>query len=157
MQPIAYRGLETGERDVVTHVVRKNKIVFTFSSALNPDEMQMGQHLVKHGDGVKDVAFRVKDARGIFARAVERGAKPVREPYELTDANGTVVLATVQTYGDTVHTFVDRTNYHGSDDDFLPGFSKPLFVDPLLEHLYVARVVLALFSLSLSYAPSLLL
>lgn len=130
-ETIGYAGLETGSREVVSHVVKQQEIVFVFQSALNPGDRAMGEHLIQHGDGVKDVAFLVEDARGIFAKAVERGAKPVREPYELTDENGTIVLATVQTYGDTTHTFVDRTKHKGCPH-FLPGFRKPAFEDPLL-------------------------
>lgn len=123
-QAVAYRGLETGSREVVSHVVRQNDIVFVFSSALNPTKTEdlgddMGAHLVKHGDAVKDVAFAVSDCHAIFNSAVSRGAKVVREPTELSDDNGSVIVATVQTYGDTVHTFVQRNNYNGP---FLPGF-----------------------------------
>lgn len=74
----------------------------------------------KHGDGVRDVAFTVDDAAGIFKKAVDRGAKPIREPEELKDEKGVVVLSAVQTYGDTIHTFVERKNYSGN---FLPGFA----------------------------------
>lgn len=122
---LAYQGLETGHRNAVTHVVRHGKIVFAFSSALNPeskDELgdNMGRHLVHHGDGVKDVAFAVADCRKIYASAMERGATSIREPTELTDENGTVIIATIQSYGDTVHTFVQRNDYTGP---FLPGFA----------------------------------
>ncbi|KJE96331.1 4-hydroxyphenylpyruvic acid dioxgenase [Capsaspora owczarzaki ATCC 30864] len=138
-KPIAYAGLETGSREVVSHVVALNSVVFVFQSALNPSDRAMGDHLVLHGDGVKDVAFLVEDARGIYEKAIQRGGKSVRAPYELTDANGTVVLATVQTYGDTTHTFVDRTNHKGGAN-FLPGFAKPVFVDPLLDNLPATHI-----------------
>lgn len=82
----------------------------------------------KHGDGVKDVAFRVDDARGIYEKAVSRGAKGVREPEELKDENGSVIVATVQTYGDTLHTFVQRVDYTGP---FLPGYKASTYVDPI--------------------------
>jgi 4-hydroxyphenylpyruvate dioxygenase len=132
--PFAYRGLETGSRSVVSHVVRQNRIFFVFSSALNPTPTEllgdeMGSHLARHGDGVKDVAFTVQDCRAIYASAVSRGAKSISEPQELTDENGTVVMATVQTYGHTVHTFVERKNYTGP---FLPGYRAVTSTDPLL-------------------------
>jgi len=75
----------------------------------------------KHGDGVSDVAFHVDDAAGIYHKAVSRGAKGVREPTELKDENGTVIVSSVQTYGDTIHTFVERRDFTGV---FLPGFKK---------------------------------
>ena len=131
-EPLAYKGLETGERSTVSHAVRQNKITFVFQSPLNPGNKEMGDHLVTHGDGVKDIAFSVEDCKALFAKAVERGAKAVREPWEETDDSGTAIMASVQTYGDTTHTFVERTTYKGV---FLPGYREPLFRDPLLEEL----------------------
>lgn len=104
----------------MTHVVRNNDIVYAFTSALNPDNAEFTAHLGKHGDGVRDVAFTVDDATGIYNKAVERGATSVAEPKEFRDANGSVILASVKTYGDTVHTFVQRVDYTGP---FLPGFA----------------------------------
>jgi len=118
---VAYQGLETGNRDFCTHVVRNGEVVYAFTSPLNPNEKEFSAHIDKHGDGVKDVAFTVDDAAGIFKKAVERGAKPVHEPKEHKDDNGTVILASVQTYGDTIHTFVQRVDYKGP---FLPGYNK---------------------------------
>lgn len=117
---VAYQGLETGNRDWSTHVIRNNEIVYVFQTPYEstPDS-EFTVHHAKHGDGVKDVAFTCDDAAGIFAKAVERGAKPVREPEEMKDEHGSVIVASVQTYGDTIHTFVQRGDYKGP---FLPGF-----------------------------------
>jgi len=100
-------------------VVRSNDIYYAFTSALNPDNHEFTAHLGKHGDGVRDVAFRVDDATGIYNKAVQRGATSVAEPKEYRDENGTVIMASVKTYGDTIHTFVQRVDYKGP---FLPGF-----------------------------------
>ncbi|KAI8865767.1 4-hydroxyphenylpyruvic acid dioxgenase [Ramicandelaber brevisporus] len=129
---IAYRGLETGHRDVVTHVVRKNNVTFVFQSALTPGNAAMTEFLGVHGDAPKDIAFEVDDARAIFAGAVSRGARAVRAPWEETDEHGTVVMATIGVYGDTEHTFVQRCGYNGT---YLPGYSVPRFVDPLQDTL----------------------
>ncbi|KAM4855146.1 4-hydroxyphenylpyruvate dioxygenase [Urocitellus parryii] len=131
-EPLAYRGLETGSREVVSHVVKQGKIVFVFSSALNPWNKEMGDHLVKHGDGVKDVAFEVEDCDYIVQKARERGAKVVREPWVEEDKFGKVKFAVLQTFGDTTHTLVEKTNYSGR---FLPGFQAPLLKDSLLPKL----------------------
>jgi 4-hydroxyphenylpyruvate dioxygenase len=132
-EPLAYSGLETGNRQVASHVVKQNDIHFVFKSMLEPYKpSEMGDHLVKHGDGVKDVAFLVEDLQGIFERAVQNGAKVVREPWEESDEAGTVKFATIQTYGDTTHTFVDRSGYTGL---FLPGYKKAPLTDPLLDNL----------------------
>ncbi|KAG5840678.1 hypothetical protein ANANG_G00191260 [Anguilla anguilla] len=131
-EPLAYQGLETGCRDVVSHVVKQGKIIYVFQSALNPGNKEMGEHLVKHGDGAKDIAFTVEDCDFIVEKARQRGAVIVKEPYVLEDKYGWVKLAVLQTYGDTTHTLVERTEYKGL---FLPGFKAPLFKDPLLAKL----------------------
>ncbi|EDV20132.1 expressed hypothetical protein [Trichoplax adhaerens] len=131
-EPFAYSGLETGERNVVSHAVKHDKIIFVFQSALNPGSDEMGKHLVIHGDGVKDIAFSVEDCRGIVEKARQKGAKIVREPWEKSDEFGSVTYAIVQTYGDTTHTFVERTNYKGP---FLPGYTTDVFRNPLLDTL----------------------
>uniref|UniRef100_A0A674D0Z4 4-hydroxyphenylpyruvate dioxygenase n=1 Tax=Salmo trutta TaxID=8032 RepID=A0A674D0Z4_SALTR len=131
-EPLAYRGLETGCRDVVSHVVKQDKIIYVFASALNPGNKEMGEHLIKHGDGAKDIAFTVENCDYLVQKARERGAIIVKEPYVLEDKYGRVKLAVLQTYGDTTHTFVERTAYNGL---FLPGFHTPLHRDPLLAKL----------------------
>ncbi|XP_047238639.1 4-hydroxyphenylpyruvate dioxygenase [Girardinichthys multiradiatus] len=131
-EPLAYRGLETGSRDVVSHAVKQGKIIYVFSSALSPGNKEMGDHLVKHGDGVKDIAFTVENCDFLVQKACERGAIIIKEAHTLEDKNGKVRLAVLQTYGDTTHTFVERTGYKGL---FLPGFHPPQFKDPLLAKL----------------------
>ncbi|KAK4318197.1 hypothetical protein Pmani_010774 [Petrolisthes manimaculis] len=132
-QPYAYSGLETGSRNVVRHAVRQNKIIFVLASALNPGNEEMGRHLITHGDGVKDVAFSVEDLDAIVKKAKERGAKIVKDIWEENDEGGKVRFATVQTYGDTTHTFVERGTYNGL---FLPGYKRPLVpVDNITKHL----------------------
>ncbi|KAM3138367.1 hypothetical protein pb186bvf_009453 [Paramecium bursaria] len=118
----AYRGLETGEREVATHVIKNCEgTVFSFSSPYNSNNKEMNNHQSEHGDGVKDVAFRVEDAKALYDKAVSRGAISVLPPQELKDENGVVIIASVRTYGDTIHTFVQRDGYTGY---FLPGFVK---------------------------------
>uniref|UniRef100_A0A673H271 4-hydroxyphenylpyruvate dioxygenase n=1 Tax=Sinocyclocheilus rhinocerous TaxID=307959 RepID=A0A673H271_9TELE len=96
-EPLAYRGLETGSRDVVSHVVKQGKIIYVFTSALNPGNKEMGDHLVKHGDGVKDVAFTVENCAFLVEKARERGATIIKEPHVLEDKFGRVKLAVLQT------------------------------------------------------------
>ncbi|XP_014109171.1 PREDICTED: 4-hydroxyphenylpyruvate dioxygenase isoform X2 [Pseudopodoces humilis] len=136
-EELAYRGLETGSREVVSHVVKQDKIMFVFSSALNPGNEEMGEHLVKHGDGVKDVAFEVEDCDFIVQKAKERGAVVVKEPWVEQDKFGKVKFAVIQTYGDTTHTLIEKLNYKGL---FLPGYQPPLFKDPLLPKLPSAKL-----------------
>ncbi|XP_040433374.1 4-hydroxyphenylpyruvate dioxygenase isoform X1 [Cygnus olor] len=136
-EELAYRGLETGSREVVSHVIKQDKIVFVLSSALNPGNEEMGEHLVKHGDGVKDVAFEVEDCDFIVKKAKERGAVVVKEPWVEEDKFGKVKFAVIQTYGDTTHTLIEKLNYKGL---FLPGYHAPLFKDPLLPRLPSAKL-----------------
>ncbi|CAI4230367.1 unnamed protein product [Auanema sp. JU1783] len=118
-EPFAYEGLETGNRTVASHAVRQNKIIFVFQSALLPGNNDFGDHLVLHGDGVKDVCFEVDDLDSIMDHAKKAGAKVIQDIRKDEDENGYVRYATVQTYGDTVHTLLERKNYKGV---FLPGY-----------------------------------
>ncbi len=117
-QLVAYRGPETGNRDTVSYVLRQGKIRFVLTAALSPDH-EVSKHVLKHGDGVKVLALWVDDARDAFNKAVERGAKPAMEPKTLKDDHGQVTVASIHTYGETIHTFVERKNYDGP---FMPGF-----------------------------------
>jgi len=134
-QPYAYKGLETGNRDVACHVVKQKDTIFVFKSAYEPgSEISkiMGKHLVSHGDGVKDVAFTVEDLDGIMSKCKERGVKIVKDIWEESDETGTVRMATVQTYGDTTHTLIERKGYSGL---FLPGYKPVASEDVLLANL----------------------
>lgn len=132
-EPLAYKGLETGSREMASHVIRQGKIMFVFESPLNPGNQEMGEHLIKHGDGAKDIAFQVEDCDFLIKTAKERGAVIVKEPWVEQDSHGKVKFAVVQTYGDTTHTFIEYLGpYKGL---FLPGYREPLFKDPLLPKL----------------------
>jgi 4-hydroxyphenylpyruvate dioxygenase len=114
----AYAGLETGVRDRASYVLEQGEIRFVLTSALSGDH-PIAEHCRKHGDGVKVIALEVPDAESAFRETVQRGGVPVSEPRESADENGSVRLASIATYGDTVHTFVERKNYRGA---FLPGY-----------------------------------
>ena len=119
----AYRGLETGNRDVTSYVMRQTNINFVLTTPLSP-EHPAAEHIKQHGDGVRDIAFYVEDADHAFNEAVRRGAKPVIEPHDLTDENGSVRHAAIATYGDTIHSLIsyNTTNGHNYNGVFLPGF-----------------------------------
>jgi 4-hydroxyphenylpyruvate dioxygenase len=117
-QSYAYKGLETGSKDVVSYVLTQDKIKLVLTTPLNSSS-QINEHLVKHGDGVKVIALWVDDAQNAWEETTKRGAKSYFEPRTEKDADGEVVRAGILTYGDTVHVFVERKNYNGI---FLPGF-----------------------------------
>ncbi len=117
-QPLAYSGLETGNRERTSYVLQQDKIRFVLTSSLVEDSV-VADHVKKHGDGIRDLALWVDDARSAFEETTKRGAVPVHEPRVVEDENGQVVMAAIRTYGDTIHTFVERSDYRGI---FLPGF-----------------------------------
>ncbi|WP_110515282.1 4-hydroxyphenylpyruvate dioxygenase [Herpetosiphon llansteffanensis] len=118
--PVAYAGLETGTRDRVSFVMQQRNIRLVLTGALNPDS-PIAEHVKLHGDGVKDIALEVENATSAFEAALARGATAVLEPTVLESKWGKVVKATIRTYGDTVHTFVERDGYTGT---FMPGYNK---------------------------------
>jgi 4-hydroxyphenylpyruvate dioxygenase len=115
---VAYRGPETGTRETASYVLEQGKIRLVLTTALRPDH-PVAEHVHQHGDGVRDIAFEVEDAADAFARAVARGGRPVCEPKVLEDSHGRAVIAAIGTYGETIHSIVERRDYHGP---FLPGF-----------------------------------
>ena len=113
-----YAGPETGVADRASYLLEQGTIRLVVTAALVP-ESEIWTHVRTHGDGAHDLAFLVDDAKAAFDSAVARGARPVREPYEMADEHGVLRLSAVATYGDTRHTFVDRSAYHGH---YAPGF-----------------------------------
>ena len=133
---IAYAGPETGVRGRASYAVKQDKIVLVFTTSFDPNS-EISKHINLHGDGVKVLALWVDDARKSYEETTKRGAVGVYEPQVHQDENGEIVTASIKTYGDTIHTFVERKNYKGV---FMPGFkatpkdtiSKPIglkFVD----------------------------
>jgi 4-hydroxyphenylpyruvate dioxygenase len=141
---VAYRGPETGCRDRASYVLQQDKIRFVLTTPIRPDASDearaIADHVFRHGDGVRDLALWVDDARDAFEKAVERGAVPVHQPRTERDADGEVVLASFRTYGDTIHTLVERKNYTGP---FLPGFRavSPSYNPPSVGLKYVDHCV----------------
>ncbi|KAL8901697.1 MAG: hypothetical protein Q9207_005066 [Kuettlingeria erythrocarpa] len=148
---IAYAGLETGSRNILAHVISNGGATFLLKAPLRavhavekgtsePEQRSLDEihdHLSKHGDAVKDVAFEVDDARAVYRRAIDNGAISVQEPTTLKDDLGEVTTASISTYGDTTHTLVEKTNYKGT---FLPGYRAIEIEDPI--HKYLPPVTL---------------
>ena len=135
----AYSGLETGNRETTSYLIRQNNVNFVLTTPLHPDH-PAAEHIKQHGDGVCDIAFLVEDADHAFNEAVKRGARIAVEPHDSKDDNGTVRHAAIATYGDTIHSFYSydavsgRNESNGSGSNghstskyryagpFLPGF-----------------------------------
>ncbi len=113
-----YSGLETGNREYASYLLEQGKIRFVLTTSYKDDSF-ISDHVRFHGDGVRDVAFEVDDATKSFNETVKRGAVPVLEPTEFKDETGTIVKSSIKTFGDTIHSFIERKNYKGS---FFPGF-----------------------------------
>ena len=139
MRLVAYAGPETGVRNRASYVLQQGKVRFVLTTPLRPDG-EVAEHVHRHGDGVHDVALWVDDAKLSWKETTKRGARSVREPFELRDEQGVVKHASIATYGDTVHTFVERSNYHGT---FMPGY-RAVHEDPLarpVSLLYIDHMV----------------
>ena len=120
---VAYRGPETGVRDRASYLLQQDKIRFVLTTAIRPDlsaeAKAIADHVYRHGDGVRDLALWVDDARDAYEKAVERGAESVHEPRVMRDDDGEVIVAAIKTYGETIHSLVERKNYKGL---FMPGY-----------------------------------
>ena len=116
--PIAYAGLETGVRDRSSYVLEQGNIRLVVTSPLGP-QGELAEHVKLHGDGVKVIALRVDDAARAYQETTQRGAHGVIEPTMFSDNDGQVKVSAIATYGDTIHTFVERQDYRGT---FLPGY-----------------------------------
>jgi 4-hydroxyphenylpyruvate dioxygenase len=119
-RPIAYSGLETGVKDRVSYVLEQNKTRFIITGALQNNH-PASDFIKLHGDGVKDIALSINDVATAYNEALTRGAIPIMEPTVYSDEHGSITKAVIATYGDTVHTLIDRSNYSGT---FAPGFES---------------------------------
>ncbi len=117
---VAYAGPETGVRDRASYVLAQGRVRLVVTAPLHPDG-DVAEHVRLHGDGVKAIALRTPDAAAAFAAAVARGARPLAEPRSLEDGQGAVRVATIATFGDTVHHFIEREEYGGVH---LPGYRE---------------------------------
>lgn len=113
-----YSGLETGNKSFASYILEQGKIRFILTTPYSDDSF-ISQHIKKHGDGVRDVAFEVDDAAKSFNETVKRGAIPVLEPTVIETENGKFIKSSIKTFGDTIHSFIERKNYSGN---LLPGF-----------------------------------
>ena len=115
---VAFRGLETGSRDRVSHVLQQGRIRLVLTGTLTGED-EIAEHHRRHGDGVRAIALSVPDATAAYEHAVAHGARGIETPHEVSDEHGTVALSSVATYGETRHVFVARSDYGGA---FLPGY-----------------------------------
>ncbi len=118
--PVAYAGLETGVRDRASYVLVQNEIRFVFTAPLTPDG-ELAEHVRRHGDGVHDIAFAVDDVESAWRETTSRGARSAQEPAELEGKKGVLRRSAIHTYGEVLHSFVDRSDYRGT---FAPGYHR---------------------------------
>ncbi len=138
-QPLAFKGLETGDSDSVSYVLRQDKITLVLTTPLMADG-PLNDHLNRHGDGVKAVALWVDDAEKSWKETTSRGAVSAFAPETREDGDGKVVLSAIETYGDTIHVFVERKAYNGV---FLPGYQawNPVATSPVVGLKYIDHMV----------------
>src|SRR5512141_1583054 len=118
--PVAYAGLETKIRDRASYVMQQNDIRFVFTAPLSPDG-ELAEHVRRHGDGVHDIAFAVDDVASAWRETTTRGAQSALEPTEVPGEKGVLRRSAIHTYGEVLHSFVDRSDYHGT---FAPGYHR---------------------------------
>jgi len=118
MSQVAYAGPETGQRDRASYVLQQDKVRFVLTTPMRSSSI-IAKYIHLHGDHVHSIALWVDDARQAWRETTQRGALSVAEPYEMKDQHGSAVVASIEAYGDTIHTFVERGNYNGP---FLPGY-----------------------------------
>jgi len=116
----AYSGPETGVRERSSYVLEQGDIRLVVSTGLREDH-EIARHATRHGDGVRDIALLVPDATEAYRQAVQRGARGVAEPHTVEDDYGKVELSAIATYGDTIHSFVNRSAYDGP---YMPGYQS---------------------------------
>jgi 4-hydroxyphenylpyruvate dioxygenase len=120
--PTAYAGPETGVRDRASYVLEQGDIRFVLTSGLRGGS-EVTEFACRHGDGVKKIALHVPSAEEAYRQAIQRGARGISEPYWLEDEYGRVELSAIGTYGEVIHTFVNREEYAGT---YLPGYRSTL-------------------------------
>ncbi|HLE58160.1 MAG TPA: 4-hydroxyphenylpyruvate dioxygenase [Candidatus Limnocylindria bacterium] len=118
--PVAYAGLETGVRDRASYVLVQNEIRFVFTAPISPDG-ELAEHVRRHGDGVHDIAFAVDDVTSAWRETTARGARSALEPTEAPGKKGLLRRSAIHAYGEVIHSFVDRRDYHGA---FAPGYHR---------------------------------
>jgi 4-hydroxyphenylpyruvate dioxygenase len=118
--PVAYAGLETGVRDRSSYVMVQNDIRFVFTAPLT-DTGELAEHVRRHGDGVHDIAFAVDDVASAWRETTKRGAVSALEPTEVTGEKGVLRRSAIHTYGEVLHSFIDRSDYQGT---FSPGYHR---------------------------------
>jgi 4-hydroxyphenylpyruvate dioxygenase len=133
---VAYAGPETGRRDRASHLLQQGDVRFMVTGAMHPDS-PVADHVRRHGDGIRDIAFLVDDVDVAYDAALRRGAEGFRPPADDTDRNGVIRHAAIATYGETVHTFLDRSRYSGP---FAPQFESPTLHDPAGPGVGISRV-----------------
>ena len=134
-RPVAYSGPETGRRDRVSYLLEQGRVRFMVSGALAPGS-PIAAHVREHGDGIRDICFLVDDVPAAYDSALARGARSAREPADDVDAFGVIHQAAIHAYGDTVHTFLDRSAYTGP---FAPTFEPTDLAEPIGPEVGIAR------------------
>ena len=117
--PVAYRGPETGWRDSVSIVLKQGETLLQLTCPLQSTS-PIASHVYTHGFSAKDIAFKVPHCEAIYYEAVKRGAVSESPPSEWRDDHGSIIHASIRTYGDTIHSFVERKTYNGP---YWPGFA----------------------------------
>ncbi|MBK8253566.1 MAG: 4-hydroxyphenylpyruvate dioxygenase [Polyangiaceae bacterium] len=107
LRPLRYTGPEVAVRDQVSIVMGAGAIHLVLTTGLEAEHPSK-RFVDRHGDGVRDVAFRVRDVEESYQRAIAAGARSVREPSVVQRGSSRTIEACVSAMGDVVHSLVER-------------------------------------------------
>ncbi len=99
-------------------LLKQHNIRLVLTASLDPTSL-VAKHVSIHGNGVKDIAFLVKDVGKTFDELHNRGAIPISPPTLLQDNYGKMIKASIRTFGDTQHSLLERSV---DKPDWLPNF-----------------------------------
>ncbi len=125
-KPVAWSSLKTGNKNFLSYALQQGDARIILSTPYNPVS-EMASHHAMHGDGVKVIGFNVRDVETAYSEAIKRGARGIMEPTEFNDDYGSVKIATIGAFGDTIHKFIERDGYNGP---YLPGYKE---LTPIVE------------------------
>ncbi len=121
-----YADLTTGSREEASYLLTQGNIRLILTTGLTKDHPACDE-VRKHGDGVKDLAFTVFDAENTYEKTIANGAESALEPTTYSDEHGTVIKASIKTYGRCIHSFVSRSGGYALPEVKKGGRISPIF------------------------------
>lgn len=122
---IAYASPETGLKDQISYFLRQGSIRLVISSSLNRDSSLL-KHVINHDESVKDIAFTTNNVSQLYEATLKAGAISILEPTEIDDGKSKIIKAAIATFGNTVHSFIEREDPSSHELPFYTPLNYPL-------------------------------